>query len=165
MLAGELYDPLHAAPVTAAPMLDAERSGRRFRRGKSLSSDSGYRRPKVRNRWWRGAASAPNNSSVSKPLDDKLRDLSAKYHSAYSAHKRFSMAIAEFAMAGERPPDLLQDSEKQAAAELAQVTDELRAAMAELAERAPANKEAEPRTLPAGSRSVVVPLKVRGTRR
>jgi hypothetical protein len=100
---------------------------------------------------------------VPKSLDDKLRDLSAKYHSAYSAQQRFARAIAELAMAGERPPDLLQDSERRAALELAQVTDELRAAMAELAERSPAASTADPRR-DLGTPSVVTPLKRRGTR-
>jgi hypothetical protein len=94
---------------------------------------------------------------VPKSLDDKLRDLSAKYHSAYSAHQRFAMAIAEFAMAGERPPDLLQDSEKQAALELAQISDELRGAMAELAERSPAAKQSHASAAPVAP-SVVVSL-------
>jgi hypothetical protein len=72
---------------------------------------------------------------VQKTLDDKMRDLSAQYDAAYSAQKDLAMAIAEFAMSGERPPDLLQDSEKEAALELAKLAAELRAAMAELAER------------------------------
>lgn len=102
-----------------------------------------------------------------KSLDDKLRDLSAKYHSAYSAHKRLGMAIAELAMSGERPPDLLQDSEKQAALELAQVTDELRAAMAELAERSsPGGTEARTANpVESDTASVVLPLKRRRTQR
>ena len=52
------------------------------------------------------------------------------------------MAIAEFAMAGERPPDLLQDREKDAARELERATIELRAAMAERVEQAPAAEKA-----------------------
>ena len=111
----------------------------------------------------RGAA--PNNLCVPKTLDDQLRDLSAKYHSAYSAHKRLAMAIAELAMAGERPPDLLQDSEKQAALELAQVTDELRAAMAELAERSPAGTASKAPSKSDAPNVVVVPLKRRGAKR
>src|SRR5690349_1713083 len=118
----------------------------------------------MRNWLWRPAADAPNNHGVPKPLDDKLRDLSAKYHSAYSAHKRFAMAIAELAMAGERPPDLLQDSEKQAALELGQVTEELRAAMAELAERSPAGKDLESAS-ESDTPNVVLSLKRRGNKR
>jgi hypothetical protein len=102
---------------------------------------------------------------VPKLLDDKLRDLSAKYHSAYSAHKRLAMAIAEFAMAGDRPPDLLQDSEKQAALELAQVTDELRAAMAELAERSPTGNDSKTLSESDAPSVVVLPLRRRGTKR
>jgi hypothetical protein len=79
-----------------------------------------------------------------------------------------AMAIAELAMAGERPPDLLQDGEKQAALELAQVTDELRAAMAELAERSSPGKDSKsPSESESASDSlgVVLPLKRRRTTR
>jgi hypothetical protein len=74
---------------------------------------------------------------------DKLRDLRAKYNAAYAAHNVFAMAIAEFAMAGERPPDLLQDSEKEAARQLAAVTAELRAAMAAVAATPSAERDLE----------------------
>jgi hypothetical protein len=100
---------------------------------------------------------------VPKTLDDQLRDLSAKYNAAYSAHRVLATAIAELAMAGERPPDLLQDGEKQAALELANVTDELRAAMAELAQRTAAKRN--PGSLPgkkaSDDASVVVALRKR----
>ena len=110
----------------------------------------------------------PKNPRVPKTLDDQLRDLSAQYHSAYAAHEVLAMAIAEFAMAGERPPDLLQDSEKEAALELAKVTDELRRAMAELAERAAAGQAPKPSSAvrePRAGNNVVTPLKQRAVRR
>jgi len=120
----------------------------------------------MRSPWWRRPAHSPKNFRVPKTLDDQLRDLSAKYHAAYSAHRVLAMAIAEFAMAGDRPPDLLQDSEKEAALELAKVADELRAAMAELAERSSAerNPELPSASQPSDASSVVSLLKRRAAR-
>jgi hypothetical protein len=54
-----------------------------------------------------------------------------KYNAAYAAHQALAMRVAEAAMAGERPSDALQDSEKKSAVELAEAREKLRAAMAE----------------------------------
>ena len=70
---------------------------------------------------------------MAKSRDDQIRELSARYNAAYRAHQIFAIAIAEFAMAGQQPPYLLQDTEKDAARELAQVTEELRVAMVTVA--------------------------------
>jgi hypothetical protein len=120
----------------------------------------------MRNPWWRRPARAAKNFRVPKTLDDKLRDLSAKYDAAYQAHRMLAMAIAEFAMAGDRPPELLQDSEREAALELAKVSDELRAAMAELAERTSAQRNSAPRsaTQPSDASGVVALRKRRAAR-
>lgn len=113
------------------------------------------------------SGSGVKNRRVPKTLDDRLRDLSAQYHAAYSAHRGLAMAIAEIAMGGERPPDLMQDSEKEAARELAKVTHDLRAAMAELAELAQtkANPGSQAASDAPRAASVVVPLKRGATRR
>ena len=97
----------------------------------------------LRSTFWRASHRRPNNERVRKAYDDKVWKLTAEYNAAYRVHQSFSMAIAELAMAGERPPDLLQDDEKAAALELAGAAQRLRVALAKVAGESSAETQAK----------------------